>query len=1326
MCSRGRTYPLLRAPSSWIQRSLATGFKTLMLETLEDRRMLSFTVNHSPYIQLGDAPLEGYNGGADRAEILWQTIGTQQTDAFTAEVRQTGTMSWSSASLNAQIITGIEGRIVHSATFTDLNFNEDYDYEITHLRAGSPIATYSSTFRTRLDAGDSSNFTFVTYGDSASGDPPANFISVQNRINEIDPAFSLLLGDNVYTSGTHAEFDLRLDPSKNGPLTTYNKNHIDYFGFGNHDVGYNSGQAARENYSMPIPVQDVTSPAGLVFDANVQEEENYSYDYGDVHFLTFDTNNWTNTAALNKQLDWAVTDISAAKARTNPPSWIIVFGHHPITSLAGHTEHTPDDYYYDQVLSRLGHGPGGVGVDLLLFGHAHNYQRSYPLTGHVGATATYVLDADSNYAKGAGLPLVVQGTGGVGLGYGANDATFSGSYLAKALDSNTSVAAQFGFGKIDVTPTTLIYSYINTLGQVLDTFTIGPPPPDTTPPTAGMVAPQDNSSSDQSTEVNQIIVNSLMANFQVQLNDSGDGVDDATVLAAAISMSKELDPLVQGVDYSFSYDSGTNLVTLTPLSQLGASFANGSYVVSLSAAIEDLAGNPLLATDISILIDTGLPSLIGFQESVGGYSGTLDTYLHEDEPSTTHGGNVKIYSDGDDDLGTSETQAQEVQGLIRFNNLFVSGGGASRIGGPIPDDSTILSATLTVSTGTASGDNSASEFRLHRMIATWDENATWNSLSTGGVGIARDDMEAATNPTAIASGGNINLLGGVVSFDVTADLQLWSSNNTLSLRGWLIHPDSVALGGNTVSGQTDGWWFDSSEAGTVANRPRLTVTYVVPPTNVSAGGPYTIDEGSPLNLSGSATGTGQLAYSWDVNGDDVFGDATGPTPSLTWAQLVALGINNGPMTRNVRVRVADEYDHLVDSGITLLTVNNVAPTADAQAYAYGSTVYLTGVATDPVDAISYLWDINGDGIFGDVTGPNPTITFAQLEGSNFVRLRADDGDGGITDSPPAPILIADPAPVVARHIFYNQSTFDGNNAAISPLNDNAAIASDKLAYLPNGTTGAFNNVTSYSRGINGIMVDISDIPGTVTASDFVFKVGNNNTPSSWAAAPEPSALSVVAGGGVGGSDRVIVTWATGAICNTWLEVQVLANTNTGLAYTDVHFWGNKAGDSGTATPATTLSTTTTDSLQVFASLGGNKPITDLRDYNRDGQVSTIDSLLVFANLGSITRLKVGPGGPFAPEADPAVSGEDRGSAVASALAASKKAPGTADELGQTSSRSTRENSNDPIAGLVRDLAEGKRDSQGWLTKLVKIQSLEVGLALDEELLDLLAVELVSK
>ena len=62
-------------------------------------------------------------------------------------------------------------------------------------------------------------------------------------------------------------------------------------------------------------------------------------------------------------------------------------------------------------------------------------------------------------------------------------------------------------------------------------------------------------------------------------------------------------------------------------------------------------------------------------------------------------------------------------------------------------------------------------------------------------------------------------------------------------------------------------------------------------------------------------------------------------------------------------------------------------------------------------------------------------------------------------------------------------SFDGNDPAANAADD-AAIATDKTALLP-GQTATFANYTSYSRGINGIMVDIAGLPGNVTANDFV-------------------------------------------------------------------------------------------------------------------------------------------------------------------------------------------------------------------------------------------------
>ena len=93
-----------------------------------------------------------------------------------------------------------------------------------------------------------------------------------------------------------------------------------------------------------------------------------------------------------------------------------------------------------------------------------------------------------------------------------------------------------------------------------------------------------------------------------------------------------------------------------------------------------------------------------------------------------------------------------------------------------------------------------------------------------------------------------------------------------------------------------------------------------------AGGPYTIDEGDDLVLDGTGSLAGASAtFSWDVNGDGTFGDATGATPTLAWTDLEALGITDGTgEPRTITLRLTDGPTF---SAVTSLTVDNVAPTA---------------------------------------------------------------------------------------------------------------------------------------------------------------------------------------------------------------------------------------------------------------------------------------------------------------------------------------------------------------------------------------------------------------
>ena len=143
--------------------------------------------------------------------------------------------------------------------------------------------------------------------------------------------------------------------------------------------------------------------------------------------------------------------------------------------------------------------------------------------------------------------------------------------------------------------------------------------------------------------------------------------------------------------------------------------------------------------------------------------------------------------------------------------------------------------------------------------------------------------------------------------------------------------------------------------------------------------------------------------------------------------------------------------------------------------------------------------------------------------------------------------------VVGRYLSYQGSVFS----------DNDAIAEDKLALLP-GQKASFDHYSSYNKGINGIVVDVSLLaePGQIDAGDFRFHVGNSNDTTSWIVAPDPSSVEVELGGGEGGSDRIKIIWPYNAIEKQWLRVAILSNAHSGLLEDDVFYFGNAIGDTG--------------------------------------------------------------------------------------------------------------------------------------------------------------------
>jgi ELWxxDGT repeat protein len=204
------------------------------------------------------------------------------------------------------------------------------------------------------------------------------------------------------------------------------------------------------------------------------------------------------------------------------------------------------------------------------------------------------------------------------------------------------------------------------------------------------------------------------------------------------------------------------------------------------------------------------------------------------------------------------------------------------------------------------------------------------------------------------------------------------------------------------------------------------------------------------------------------------------------------------------------------------------------------------------------------------------------------------------------------ATVAGRHVFYDNSYHDSFHPG-GDAKDDPAVATDKQALLP-GQVASFANLTSYNRGLNGIMVDIAGLPAgaTLSADDFIIRSGAAASPAALAAGPSVPTVTVRRGKGDGGSDRVTLCWPDGAIKNKWVQVTVKADNDTGLASPDVFYFGNLVGEIGDTLTPTKVSAADLAGIKrmLNASVGPGSPY----DINRDGKVNALDLGIIRAGL----------------------------------------------------------------------------------------------------------------
>ena len=262
-----------------------------------------------------------------------------------------------------------------------------------------------------------------------------------NSIKAQSPELILGLGDYSYESSADCWLDA-IEPIYNF-FNNPNANNMQ-ISIGNHE------NSDSEDLTTYLNAFSLTTQFGQV----------YSFNFNNVHFLSMATE--ISYSSGSSQNMFVKNDLAAAAANPNI-DWIIVYFHKPMysspnscSSCSGESS-LRDIYHpiFDQ-----------YGVDIVLEGHAHDYQRSFPIKFNPNSKSNPIITNNNinNYNDPEGQIYAIVGTGGVNF----HSLSSQKSFIASQQSS------RFGHLNIDIqnNGTNLIGKFISNEGGILDQFTI--------------------------------------------------------------------------------------------------------------------------------------------------------------------------------------------------------------------------------------------------------------------------------------------------------------------------------------------------------------------------------------------------------------------------------------------------------------------------------------------------------------------------------------------------------------------------------------------------------------------------------------------------------------------------------------------------------------------------------------------------------------------------------------------------------------------------------------------------------------------------------------
>jgi len=442
----GAALPLLHAGSNLLAIGVWNGGAPASSDlVLVPRLALADAVVRGPYLQ---------KGSPTSLVVHWRT--ETPTDSVVRYGTAPGVLDLTS------MVTGLGTE--HAVPLEGLSPSTQYYYSVGTSAGPVSVNDDDCLFSSPPPSGQTHPIQIWVLGDSGTAD--AQVRSVRDAYATYSggrtPDLWLMLGDNAYQSGTDVEYQSAVFDTFPELL----RSSVLWPAYGNHDAVSAEAVTQTGPYFDIFDLPRYGEAGGLTSGT----EAYYSFDVGNVHLVCLDSSE-SDRAPGGPMLTWLQGDLAEAAG-----DWVIAFWHHPPYSKGSHDSDTEIELFQmrQYALPIL----EGKGVDLVLTGHSHGYERSYLIDGHYGMSSTFTagmtLDAGDGRIDGSGAyfkPSVGHAPheGAVYVVAGNAGVVRSGTYDHPAMFYSTS---ELGSLVLDVAGRQLDVTMVTATGAIGDHFTL--------------------------------------------------------------------------------------------------------------------------------------------------------------------------------------------------------------------------------------------------------------------------------------------------------------------------------------------------------------------------------------------------------------------------------------------------------------------------------------------------------------------------------------------------------------------------------------------------------------------------------------------------------------------------------------------------------------------------------------------------------------------------------------------------------------------------------------------------------------------------------------